>query len=372
MAIDPTPHCCENCFADSFLRERVVAESVESGDCDYCGSTDGPILEPARLRDMFGHIFDYYEVVQADVHYLSSAEPLSLGTSLDQLLDDDGWQIFSSTILGRGSTELLQEILGPERQVADRWTDIKQRWYVEPGEDPWSQFANDLRDHRRFFVGLEEGFLTRCAELLTGIESELEQGKSLYRTRRGGKHRDWHGKPLEPYTSEEMGAPPPRADRFGRANPPGISYLYAALDAKTAVAEMRPARGALLSLARLTTTQVMRVVDLAKVTPLNSLFEITEYYGVPTLRIPIEDRELLLRFAYELARPVWQTDASVDYLPTQYLAEFILSLGYDGIIYNSGFSNGKNIVLFPVNAAEVEEVNLAEVTKVNIEVGTPF
>ena len=58
----------------------------------------------------------------------------------------------------------------------------------------------------------------------------------------------------------------------------------------------------------------------------------------------------------------------MDYVPTQYLAELVLDLGYDGLVYGSGFDpNGENLVLFDTGVATVEEVDLVFVEDTRIE-----
>ncbi|WP_410479029.1 RES family NAD+ phosphorylase [Pedobacter gandavensis] len=50
---------------------------------------------------------------------------------------------------------------------------------------------------------------------------------------------------------------------------------------------------------------------------------------------------------HELSRPVRKQDVHLDYLPTQYLCEFIKSLGFDGVEYKSAMnSNGYNLAIF--------------------------
>jgi len=49
----------------------------------------------------------------------------------------------------------------------------------------------------------------------------------------------------------------------------------------------------------------------------------------------------------ELARPVNPDDSDIEYVPTQYLAEAILDIGYDGIRYRSAVRNRcTNFVFF--------------------------
>jgi len=81
---------------------------------------------------------------------------------------------------------------------------------------------------------------------------------------------------IRPHTPERM-TPSSRFVKNGRANPVGIAYWYAATDPETALAEMRPWQGALLTVAELTATRSLRFVDCGSgcpmVKPYNTDFE---------------------------------------------------------------------------------------------------
>ena len=51
------------------------------------------------------------------------------------------------------------------------------------------------------------------------------------------------------------------------------------------------------------------------------------------------------------ARPVGRADSSTDYVPTQILAELMRNAGYDGILYDSAVSGGRNLAVFDRKAA---------------------
>ena len=71
------------------------------------------------------------------------------------------------------------------------------------------------------------------------------QGEEYYRARLGD------GDKTKPFPKEKMGAPPPEKTLTGgRANPPGIPFLYLANNRETAIAETRPWIGASVSLGR--------------------------------------------------------------------------------------------------------------------------
>jgi hypothetical protein len=58
------------------------------------------------------------------------------------------------------------------------------------------------------------------------------------------------------------------------------------------------------------------------------------------------DIAFLERLGSELTRPVRPSGAAIEYVPSQYLCEFIKKAGWDGVIYRSSVSDGKNLALF--------------------------
>lgn len=60
--------------------------------------------------------------------------------------------------------------------------------------------------------------------------------------------------------------------------------------------------------------------------------------------------------------------AAIDYIPSQYLCEFIKKSGFDGVVYRSSVSEGINLALFDPAQAVGGEVELYSVTKVSVEV----
>jgi hypothetical protein len=71
--------------------------------------------------------------------------------------------------------------------------------------------------------------------------------------------------------------------------------------------------------------------------------------------------------------PSQREDESIDYVPTQILAERFKSSGFGGIAYKSNFGGeeGFNIALFDINAAEVVgRVMLCRVDDISIKITT--
>ncbi len=74
-----------------------------------------------------------------------------------------------------------------------------------------------------------------------------------------------------------MGKPPLGRSTQGRANPIGISYLYVTSDIKTAISEIRPHKGALVTVAKIKlpdNLKFFQILEAPKILFLLSLFQI--------------------------------------------------------------------------------------------------
>ena len=158
---------------------------------------------------------------------------------------------------------------------------------------------------------------------------------------------------------EDCLAPPPDIAPDNRANPRFISYLYTALDIDTAIAEIRPIPGSKISLAKIVPSKVFKIYDLTN----HGLFS------------PNQDsfNEFYRCLSNAFSTPV-HGDLS-DYLVTQYIAEFIKSLDFDGVKYYSaqrGFEQGKivgkgsNITLFYQDNLQVTETRVFHINNIEI------
>ena len=363
--------CCINCF-DAKEPRQTIEDQNEINDCDFCGTEGVPTVEAEDLRELFKPVLEYYEIVEYQKHYLDpDTETLNLGDSLGFLLQQD-WGIFSDTLDGSDKcNELIEAIFDDEIEAHDLWCTIDDRWYTEPDEErsAWHKFTFYLKKQRRFLLDFNEAgideLIGQLSTVLEEIQFPLLKDSIIFRTRLGGKD---NGTEIRPYPKANMGAPPSDPNRQGRGNPPGISYLYAASDSETAVAEQRPGRKSLLSLAELKTVKELSLIDLANVSYLNSPF------GIEFLAYEIQARRLLGVLGNELSRPVSTEDSPNEYLPSQFLCEFILNSGYDGVIYASGYGPGQNYLIFDTKAAVPKEVRLVEVqdSQVTLEFGTVY
>ncbi len=130
----------------------------------------------------------------------------------------------------------------------------------------------------------------------------------------------------------------------GRANPKGISYLYVATDKKTAMSEVRPSLGEIISVGKFEAIKKLLIIDFTKHQ------RKAKFWVIEPSQAQIVDR-VWADIDEAFSRPISNNTFNSGYVPTQIIAELIMSLGYDGIAYKSSLAEGKNIVLFDLDSA---------------------
>lgn len=332
--------CCPECFDDRGLRTQIFPFlDASSGDCDFCGSRDVDVLEPELLAPYIGSLVAIYE-------------PSENGKSLAQWLKDD-WQLFDHPKMDVANTkDLLTEILDDGEIV--RGSFIPSPSYHSEGLVLWETLRDEMMYQNRWFLDmtLDED---RLLELLGHVPA-TSLPTTWYRARiRSGD---------ETYAIDQMGAPPKRLASHGRANPAGIPYLYLGSKPETAAAEIRPHTGEVACVADFTIPEI-KAVDLRNPRKLVSPLILGDADAIGQLRA---DLPFLEKLGEELTRPVLPSGAAIDYIPSQYLCEFIKKSGFDGVVYRSSVSDGINLALFDPGTAEASSVTLYNVAKVSVEV----
>jgi len=138
----------------------------------------------------------------------------------------------------------------------------------------------------------------------------------------------------------------------GRANPSFIKYLYTAESPYTALAEVRPYLGGNISVAEIKVTEEIKIADFS-------------YHGVDSINNSLEDN-LMLLIMWKLSEPI--NTNKHDYIPTQYIAEYLKNLEYDGIKFNSSLhTGGCNITIFNYHKCKAVSSKLYEIKDICID-----
>lgn len=333
--------CCANCFDDRGLRKQIIPTfSNEDGTCSFCNTENEQLVEPITLRDYFELLISIY--VQDEN-----------GKTLVEWLKEDWGMFILPQMDNANASMLLAEILDDGDIVRKKFS---------PSElcrsdrlDLWNVFKDELTHENRFFPNneMDRDLLKDLLTHLVIDPGEVSDNWCRARIQRTDT----------PYTPDEMGAPPKEIASQGRANPVGIPYLYLASNADTAVSEIRPHTGELASVASFTINDTLEIIDLRNPRNTVSPFLISEEEKIAGLR---GDIEFLVQLGKELTRPVLPHVAAIDYLPSQYLCEFIKSCKYHGVIYSSSVGEGVNQALFEPDKAVVGDVEQYRVSKVAV------
>ena len=164
-------------------------------------------------------------------------------------------------------------------------------------------------------------------------------------------------KPFWGFDGENCDAPPKEYAVAGRANSTGISFLYAASDKKTAIMEMRPQIGQYFNVCKIEIRKNIVLFDFTYTT--NELKE-DEYTKSGDL----------YAISKEFSYPNYGNPE--DYVPTQYLCEYLREKGFDGIRYKSAVSpEGTNVIIFDTDsddkAYKIIESRVFEVENIDIK-----
>lgn len=184
----------------------------------------------------------------------------------------------------------------------------------------------------------------------------------LFRAQKGCKSYD----PLpRPYDLKRM-YPLEDSAKEGRANPKGIPYLYMATKIETAISEVRSWPGEDISVGTFKNTRDLKMIDFTSDKRCGPVVNFDTYEILSENDIESLWGELNEAFS----RPVSSNDNTAEYALTQLVAECVKKAGYDGLIYNSGYSdeeiNGKNIVIFDKSSLIPIDVGVYHVDRIKM------
>lgn len=350
--------CCIECFLDMDIRDRISSHK-QIGSCEICESQNVYICDSSFLKDSFESFLDMYTPL--------SETPIVIEDSDKKLLNEIlkfKWNIFAldidkiqklivSICSGKysSSPKLFNE---PVVILEEHDAEYLGKHSILSNTD-WEYFVETIKYTNRFhidYMNLE--VLTR---LLEYAKKEYKAGQQMFRAR---------------YSSEsgiilsEMGAPPKELATAGRANSQGVRCLYLSNDIETTFHEIRAKVHDYISVGYFILKKDIEVINLREFHDISPFIidpngNLTEY---------AINKKNLTKISNEIAKPLRRKESELDYLPTQYLSEYIKHLGYDGIEYKSTInSGGYNLALFDENCIECVNVEVYEMTQLDYKYG---
>lgn len=352
-------YCCVNCFDSPTLKQYIKNEG-KTGNCSFCGAQNVYCIEPAELEDKFIPIVELYDIIE-NFMPLDDLKTWD-GDFIWEKLNED-WDIFTfyeyekqeelvkAIFASRNPKDGNDQFLHSYVEMEDEYWGERDQVSEKLGEE-WDSFCQEIKYKNRYFISKVLD-LELLGELLSFQEESIHVDSHLYRSRISDSSAK-----LDP---SQMGKPPIERSQPGRANPMGIPYLYVASNTETAIDEKRPFIKDKVVVGDFVVRTLLRVVDLRD-PKVNDPF----LYG-DNLEFIVKHLGFLRKLGFELSKTISSKEAEIEYIPLQYLCEFIKMRGYDGVIYKSSVAEGYNLAIFSDDKLNCIETKLYEIKTVKYE-----
>ena len=334
---------CTSCFNDIELKEFIKLNSLEKGRCDYCANEiDSEIL---GIEKLFFFFREFFEIFKED----------SDGESLVEILNDD-WNLFSRNTVAHAI--LLDILTSIDTSISTSEQTVSYTEEIIENVSYWEELKVKLKWESRFLTNTDPLFDLGWDSFFNKT-STFPSGEELYRARihsEGGR---------QTFNLEEMGCPSKEKVTSGRANPQGIPYLYLSKTPETTLYETRAAYLDEISIGK------FRIKDNQKIVLVDFTEDVSSFLNYENIIEYTKSVLLKKQISNDLSKPIRRYDSELEYIPTQFICEFIRYItGADGILFNSSLhEDGKNIVLFKEDKVRCISVKKHQVTKVSIESG---
>lgn len=329
-----------DCFSDTELRGFIKSQN-NFGMCDFSGAVDVEVIELDELLDFFSS-------------FLDNVESCSNGQPLYKLISDN-WNLFSSDesakwILDKVLIKLNSGIKSSENSVAFIPEILENVGY-------WNVLKDDIKWKNRYNIDINE-LIEKGWDAFLGSKVMIKPSDVFYRARLHSFGQK------AAYEINEMYAPLKEMARAGRANPIGIPYLYLSDNANTILYEIRAAYLDEVSVGKFSLkcnhSDGIFIYDFTEKVNLFSNYE--------SINSTIKATLLRSLISSDLSRPMRRYDSEIDYIPTQFICEFIMNFAnVQGIKFISSLhSDGNNFVIFDQDLMECSDVEVKKITKVLI------
>ena len=323
----------------------MISSRNEIGNCDYCGQKNVLVCSldrPSDISDLISEVVSVYEESEN-------------GETLSQILLND-WNIFDRS--NRDVCDLIETFLRISFEEDKSCNTIvcipkpiEEKYGIFSGHS-WDEFSTIIKTENRFYNGLFRAEL--FSSFLTYSISRYHKGQIFYRARICENEIG--------YGIDQMGAPPQGKRKAGRVNPDGICVLYLTSDEETALSEVRASAFDFVSIGIFRLKKDISVVNIAS---LNNNSPVLYSSGLESLAA---NNKIFSSIAKEISKPLRRNDSPLEYLPTQYITEFIKSNGYAGVEYASTMkTGGSNIAVFDENLLECISVKNVEIEKIKYD-----
>lgn len=340
------PNICLNCVEETSLKRLIEEYGIDDSECEICRISSKTIdAGNNSFQQLFKALIRFhYNEWEYNHHWggdrfeeiLSKKNPILNHKSIN---DEDGFQYVIDVATERPYENYDKGVTLYEGEGILR--SIKSSSHPK-----FSEIEKRLQVENHFSV--EPEMIQLLEKFKGAIDAAISDSTEFTRARIGFKNTklplDWGFEPeyhYEPYSKSEIAAPPPRLSSAGRVNRQGVSFFYAATNVETAIAEVRPHPGDLVSIGCFKTTKSLILADFTE-------SRIEKF----SLSDQLLDDFLIIHTVNTYLNKVVPPSERERYSVTQLIADTLRHLGYDGIKFISTVGSGHNVVFFEPNIME--------------------
>lgn len=353
---------CEECFINGEIRD-IISSGKNKGNCDLDDHHKNVwVCDIDKDEETAKNVSNFLRQI-IDIYSLDTDLPIDFPESKKELLKNSlekKWSLFnidSSNIydllssLFKDDTRFDQRLLSDKVGVLAEYNTPDNLLIIQ--DNNWETFVKSIQHSNRFHT--KSINLDKLKYFLRFTSKIVRKGSmDLLRCRISNN---------EKLTPKKLGAPPSKNASAGRLNPEWISVLYLSDTEKACFQEVRCSFLDTLYIGNFRLKRDVRLIDLSSfdTVTLNGEVEFLDYYL---------NRDVMIKIAEDFAKPVNNDFKLINYLPLQYISEFIKSLEdddkFDGIMYKSVMDRtALNIMLFDTEAANCTKVYSKRVTEVS-------
>ncbi len=386
---------CADCIGDSYLHKQVMQDGVRA-PCDFCQSDDHQTIKLEVLAKQVASVLNnFFAISTPDPDEIELIKAIEAdGDQRGESVTDTIRSLINSSL---ELSEAIRKYLSNQQGSAgdghstDNWSYASNTFYEMQSIDTsdlqmsWSDFRHEILTRSRFFNQNAKSILERLFEdidKLTTYDGKsvvrvFSQKDNFFRARKAETHESL--KKILKEAPNSLGAPRVSLARAGRMNAEGISVFYGSTDEKTCIAEIRAPVGCFVICGEFTPLRELRLLDLTR---LKLVYLQGSYFDAAHIEL-VSRTKFLKELVAEMSQPVMPGEESIDYLPTQVVAEYLCShpdMNLDGVVFassqvppltNKGSGSakeqclGENIVLFS-RACGLQPHDIPKNSEVNI------
>tara|TARA_R110002096_G_scaffold425756_1_gene634719 strand:+ start:2186 stop:3199 length:1014 start_codon:yes stop_codon:yes gene_type:complete len=330
---------CSRCFSDIELIGYI--KSLENfGVCSVCNRQKEKTIQLDELQDFFQELVDNFE-------------PDDLGISFKNKIQGN-WSLFANH---NAAQNILNYILPKlKTQIFNAEAKVNYISDIVDNISYWETLKEELKWEKRFLTDIVHLTEDLGWDGFFNTQYQLTKDISLFRA------RVHHKSGQKVYDSNQMSCPEKEKVGGGRANASGIPALYLSDNSQTVVYEVRASFLDELTIGvfQLKAETSIKIVDFT---------EDTSIFQPERINETIKGKLLREKISADLSKPMRRYDTEIEYIPTQFICEFIkVFTGAKGIRFQSSLHPmGKNLVIFDKDLMDCSSISLVKVNKFSLD-----